>query len=161
MNSKQLLCGFALCTAVLGAQAQAPADPYLWLEDVTGERALAWVRERNADTAKRLAATPGFDALRTRLQALLDLEVQPLPEREEGRARAAGLLHHERARRPCAPGHARKMAARMIEPGHRVLYWENLEGGHAGAADSAQRARESALEYAFLWQALGVAPATP
>ena len=59
------------------------------------------------------------------------------------------------------PGHARKMAARMIEQGHRVLYWENLEGGHAGAADSSQRARKSALEYAFLWQALGVAPAKP
>ena len=59
------------------------------------------------------------------------------------------------------PGHARKMAARMLEQGHRVLYWENIEGGHAGAADSAQRARKSALEYAFLWQALGVAPAAP
>jgi prolyl oligopeptidase len=59
------------------------------------------------------------------------------------------------------PGHARKMAARMLEQGHRVLYWENLEGGHAGAADSAQRARKAALEYAFLWQALGVAPTAP
>ena len=26
--------------------ATADQDPYLWLEDVTGERALAWVRER-------------------------------------------------------------------------------------------------------------------
>ena len=59
------------------------------------------------------------------------------------------------------PGHARKMAARMLEQGHRVLYWENIEGGHAGAADSTQRARKSALEYAFLWQALGIAPAAP
>ena len=31
------------------------------------------------------------------------------------------------------PGHARKMAARMLEQGHRVLYWENIEGGHGGA----------------------------
>ena len=23
-------------------------DPYLWLEDVLGDRSLAWVRERNA-----------------------------------------------------------------------------------------------------------------
>ena len=28
--------------------AAAP-DPYLWLEDVQGERSLAWVRARNAD----------------------------------------------------------------------------------------------------------------
>ncbi|OYU98026.1 MAG: hypothetical protein CFE45_18090, partial [Burkholderiales bacterium PBB5] len=31
------------------APTAAPAtdDPYLWLEDVQGDRALAWVRERN------------------------------------------------------------------------------------------------------------------
>ncbi len=52
------------------------------------------------------------------------------------------------------PGHARKMAARMIEQGHRVLYWENIEGGHGGAADNAQRAQMSALEYSFLWMQL-------
>jgi prolyl oligopeptidase len=53
------------------------------------------------------------------------------------------------------PGHARKMAARMLEQGHPMLYWENIEGGHGGAADNAQRAQMQALEYAFLWQQLG------
>ncbi len=53
------------------------------------------------------------------------------------------------------PGHARKMAARMLEQGHPVLYWENVEGGHGGAADNAQRATMQALEYTFLWQQLG------
>lgn len=53
------------------------------------------------------------------------------------------------------PGHARKMAARMIEQGHEVLYYENIEGGHGGAADNAQRANLVALENTFLWQALG------
>ena len=53
------------------------------------------------------------------------------------------------------PGHARKMAARMLEHGHQLLYWENLEGGHGGAADNAQRAHMVALEYSFLWQQLG------
>ncbi len=52
------------------------------------------------------------------------------------------------------PGHARKMAARMLEQGHAPLYWENIEGGHGGAADNAQRARMVALEYTFLWQQL-------
>ena len=52
------------------------------------------------------------------------------------------------------PGHARKMAARMLEQGHAPLYWENIEGGHGGAADNAQRARMRALELAFLWQEL-------
>jgi len=48
------------------------------------------------------------------------------------------------------PGHARKMAARMLEQGHDVLYWENMEGGHAGAADNAQTARMWALTWTFL-----------
>ena len=53
------------------------------------------------------------------------------------------------------PGHARKMAARMIEQGHTVTYFENIEGGHGGAADSAQRADMLAMEFAFLWDKLG------
>ncbi|MBI5255630.1 MAG: S9 family peptidase [Burkholderiales bacterium] len=53
------------------------------------------------------------------------------------------------------PGHARKMAARMAEQGHATLYYENIEGGHAGAADNDQRAEMLALGFAFLWQRLG------
>lgn len=53
------------------------------------------------------------------------------------------------------PGHARKMAARMAEQGHDLLYYENIEGGHGGAADNRQRADMMALEFAFLWQQLG------
>ena len=53
------------------------------------------------------------------------------------------------------PGHARKMAARMMAQGHDVLYYENIEGGHGGAADNAQRADVQALQFAFLWQQLG------
>jgi prolyl oligopeptidase len=56
------------------------------------------------------------------------------------------------------PGHARKMAARMFEQGHDTLYYENIEGGHAGAADNAQRADMLALEFSFLWQQLRPAP---
>ena len=54
------------------------------------------------------------------------------------------------------PGHARKMAAKMIEQGHKnVWYYENIEGGHGGAANSAQRADMSAITYSFLWNKLG------
>jgi prolyl oligopeptidase len=53
------------------------------------------------------------------------------------------------------PGHARKMAARMLEQKHPLLYWENIEGGHGGAADNGQRAQMMALEYTFMWQQLG------
>lgn len=59
------------------------------------------------------------------------------------------------------PGHARKMAARMLAMGHEVSYFENIEGGHGGAADNAQRARMMALEFSFLWRTLGAAPVPP
>ncbi len=52
------------------------------------------------------------------------------------------------------PGHARKMVARLREYGHPVLYYENIEGGHGGAADNEQRATLQALEFTYLWQQL-------
>jgi prolyl oligopeptidase len=52
------------------------------------------------------------------------------------------------------PGHARKMMARMLEQGHDALYYENIEGGHGGAADNKQAAFMAALAYTFLWQQL-------
>ncbi|GFG73435.1 peptidase [Mycobacterium botniense] len=48
------------------------------------------------------------------------------------------------------PGHARKMTAALEAAGHRVWYYENIEGGHAGAADNAQVAFNSALSFSFL-----------
>jgi prolyl oligopeptidase len=48
------------------------------------------------------------------------------------------------------PGHARKMAARLEAVEKRVTYWENIEGGHGGAADATQQATMQALIFAFL-----------
>ena len=53
------------------------------------------------------------------------------------------------------PGHARKMVAKLAAMGHGVDYYENVEGGHAGAADNAQSAFMWALAYGFLWRHLG------
>ena len=52
------------------------------------------------------------------------------------------------------PGHARKMVARMKEQGHDVLYYENIEGGHGGAANNKQAAYMRALAYTFLLKQL-------
>ena len=54
------------------------------------------------------------------------------------------------------PGHARKMVARMTEMGHELLYFENTVGGHAGASDNTQRARNEAMIYSYLWDQLGM-----
>ena len=52
------------------------------------------------------------------------------------------------------PGHARKMAALMLAAGKDVTYYENIEGGHGGAANNAQAAHMQALAYRFLWERL-------
>ena len=54
------------------------------------------------------------------------------------------------------PGHARKMVAALQNEASSkgkaplVYYWENIEGGHGGAADNKQRAYMWALTYRFL-----------
>jgi len=53
------------------------------------------------------------------------------------------------------PGHARKMTAALEAVGQPVQYYENVEGGHAGAADNAQTAFRAALVYEFLHRMLG------
>ncbi len=52
------------------------------------------------------------------------------------------------------PGHARKMAHLLEELGHDYLYYENMAGGHAAAANLEERARSEALLYTFLMQKL-------
>lgn len=44
----------------------------------------------------------------------------------------------------------------MIEANQDVTYYENIEGGHGGAADNAQSAYMKALVYRFLWERLSV-----
>jgi len=54
------------------------------------------------------------------------------------------------------PGHARKMVCKMLDLGKKqAYYYENIEGGHGGAADNKQRAFMSTLAYNFLEQKLG------
>ncbi|MFD8497250.1 prolyl oligopeptidase family protein [Amycolatopsis sp. NPDC059657] len=52
------------------------------------------------------------------------------------------------------PGHARKMFAKMSDLGYDVRYYENIEGGHGGAADNEQLAFKWALVFEFLWEQL-------
>jgi len=56
------------------------------------------------------------------------------------------------------PAHARKMVKKMWDLGEGkewpVFYYENMEGGHGGAADSKQSAFMTSLSYEFMWRAL-------
>ncbi len=55
------------------------------------------------------------------------------------------------------PGHARKLAAKMLAAGKDVRYFENIEGGHGAGATNAQTAHTLALSYRFLWNTLSPA----
>ena len=48
------------------------------------------------------------------------------------------------------PAHARKMAARLESQGHPFYYYENVNGGHAGAANHDEDAYRSALMMVYL-----------
>lgn len=73
---RRLLAAMLLVSGCAGtgqsdlAGADAP-DPYLWLEEVEGDRALTQVREWNDETAAKLTATPGFEGYKQRAFEIL------------------------------------------------------------------------------------------
>merc|ERR1712176_1266556 len=55
------------------------------------------------------------------------------------------------------PGHARKTVAKLKDhptASQTTHYYENIEGGHGGAADNKQRAFMQTVQYLFLWKTL-------
>ncbi|MEM6930510.1 MAG: prolyl oligopeptidase family serine peptidase, partial [Myxococcota bacterium] len=74
---------------------------------------------------------------------------------DDGRAYPPLLLTTSTRDDRVHPGHARKFKAALAaleRPG--VWYYENIEGGHGGAANNEQSAYLGALAYTFLWQML-------
>ncbi len=63
-----LSCSFA----AVSVAAQEAKDPYLWLEDIEGKKALDWVKKENAETDKLITGRPGFEADRKRARDILD-----------------------------------------------------------------------------------------
>lgn len=64
-------------------------DPYLWLEEVEGAEALAWVGERNAEAAAELASSESFARTEAAVRAVLDADDRiPLV------SRVGGLLYN-------------------------------------------------------------------
>jgi prolyl oligopeptidase len=55
------------------------ADPYLWLEDISGPRALSWVEEQNERTFARLKSLPDYKALHHDALSVLDAKSR-IPE---------------------------------------------------------------------------------
>jgi prolyl oligopeptidase len=92
------------------------------------------------------------------------------PDKEEDWAflRDISAYHHVEPQRPYPPillatsarddrvhpGHARKMAAKLMAQGYRAYFHEPLEGGHSAGTDNAQIAFNTALGFAFLRQTI-------
>jgi prolyl oligopeptidase len=61
--------------------AQGADDPYQWLEEVQGEKAVAWVKEQNAKTLKVLEARPEYMPIYDRTLQILDSKEKiPTPD---------------------------------------------------------------------------------
>ena len=61
---------------VSGEIGDGPDDPYLWLEEVPGEKPMAWVKERNAESTAELTRSDRFRALEHRLLEILDSDAR-------------------------------------------------------------------------------------
>ncbi|MCM6774761.1 prolyl oligopeptidase family serine peptidase [Nocardia sp. CDC159] len=60
-------------------------DPYLWLEEVTGDRPLEWARAHNEVVVERFATSDRFSELEHRILEMLDTDTRiPYPTRRAG-----------------------------------------------------------------------------
>ena len=77
-----VIAGLTITTALTRAQTPPESpDKYLWLEDVSGPRAMAWVNAENQRSAKVLENDPHFAALEAAaLKVLESKDRLPLPD---------------------------------------------------------------------------------
>lgn len=66
-----LALGCSFTTFAVAAEKEEK-DPYLWLEEIEGKKALDWVKAENAATDRLILARPGFEADRKRARTILD-----------------------------------------------------------------------------------------
>ena len=78
----------------------------------------------------------------------------PYQNCQAGREVPAHALHDLDARRPRAPRPRAQDGGADDRGRPDVLYYENIEGGHGGAANNKQTAFMNALAYTFLWSKL-------
>jgi len=67
--------------ALVKAAPAADDDPFLWLEDVEGEKALSWAKAQSAKTVALLEAQPEYEPIYERTLQILDSKEKiPTPE---------------------------------------------------------------------------------
>ncbi|HET9427291.1 MAG TPA: prolyl oligopeptidase family serine peptidase [Allosphingosinicella sp.] len=78
----------------------------------------------------------------------------PYQRLRRGVAYPMPFIHSSTADDRVTPVHGRKAAARLAEFGQPYYYYENMEGGHAAAANLPETARRLAMEYVYASQRL-------
>ncbi|MFC3713100.1 prolyl oligopeptidase family protein [Sphingoaurantiacus capsulatus] len=76
MRNFALLAAGALSLAAVATVAQGVEDPYIWLEEIEGTRALDQVKAWNKSTEELLAQDPKLASYQSRARAILDDEQQ-------------------------------------------------------------------------------------
>lgn len=71
MVRRVLVVGVCLLVAAIVAAAQED-DPFMWLEDIDGARALEWVRAHNRLSTKELEAVKEYKSIHERVLEILD-----------------------------------------------------------------------------------------
>jgi prolyl oligopeptidase len=80
-----VVAALALAICPLGSGWSDEADPYLWLEDVEGPEALAWVEDRNRESLAVLEKLPQYQKLFDQNLAVYDSSERiPYPEIQGG-----------------------------------------------------------------------------
>ena len=57
---------------MFATSAAVESDPYVWLEEITGKRALEFVEAQNAVTVKELELQPDFGEFKSQVLAILN-----------------------------------------------------------------------------------------
>ena len=83
-----------------------PADPHLWLEDVTGDDALDWVRAHNEPDARRVSAGERFEQMRAEALEVLDTDARIPYVRRRGEYLLQLLARRGQPARAVAAHHA-------------------------------------------------------
>lgn len=58
------------------APPSPPEDPWAWLEDIHGDKPMAWVEQQNAKTHAAFASSDGYEATRAGILEVLDSEAK-------------------------------------------------------------------------------------
>ena len=72
LESSEITAGIAMREEVVGVQILD--DPFIWLEEVESDDALAWAAEQNALSIPKLQGDPRFETIRSEIEAVLTSE---------------------------------------------------------------------------------------